>query len=163
MNNDLVTRATHVWANVFRNYIEDYRRLDQNDVDDEQINILYEKYKRLRNSCRNSRILLFSPETDVQLRRRDIIDDLYIQCTIYLERRLQELHDANWKRRWPVLQVLIRGGLHRSKKQEAEEKELQNRLDKSANLGSVVRSHAFLRQQVFLDLRHVKECIFSYV
>lgn len=163
MNHDLVNRATHVWANVFRNYIEDYRRLDQSD--DAQINVLYEKYKRLRNSCRNSRILLFSPANadDVHVLRRHIIDDLYTQCTIYMERRFQEWRDANWKRRWPVLRVLIRGGLHHSKKQEAEHKELQTRLDKSSSLGSVARSHAFLLQQVFLDLRHVKELILSFL
>ena len=69
---------------------------------------------------------------------------------------LQQLRDANWRRRYPFLQTLLSGGLRLSAAQRAEQAQVQAALDTSVAIPPIPR-HTKKLNRAYL-LRQILSC-----
>jgi hypothetical protein len=84
------------------------------------------------------------------------------------EARLNYVRNANWARRFPLMQTLIRGGLRWTAADRADHAKMQSTMDTAAQLapvqrGTRVQNWAYLNAQIFRDCPGLLELIVSFV
>jgi len=84
------------------------------------------------------------------------------------ERELQQFaqqrrRDKIWNRRWPFLELLMRGGLFMGPMLRAHHIANQAALDKFAKIEPLRRDYAFLLQQIFMDNEHLLRLIVYFL
>jgi hypothetical protein len=109
--------------------------LDDNDPEDEDVN---------------------NPHTRPRLSPADKAERVALLRTARAAYLLQQLRDANWRRRYPFLQTLLSGGLRLSAAQRAEQAQVQAALDTSAAIPPIPR-HTKKLNRAYL-LRQILSC-----
>ena len=76
---------------------------------------------------------------------------------------IERRRDKIWSRRWPFLELLMRGGLFMGPMLRAHHAANQASLDKVAKIQPLNHDYAFLLQQIFLDNEHLLRLIVSFL
>jgi hypothetical protein len=97
-----------------------------------------------------------NPHTRPRLSPADKAERVALLRTARAAYLLQQLRDANWRRRYPFLQTLLSGGLRLSAAQRAEQAQVQAALDTSAAIPPIPR-HTKKLNRAYL-LRQILSC-----
>jgi ankyrin repeat protein len=96
------------------------------------------------------------PDTRPRLSPADKAERVALLRTARAAYLLQQLRDANWRRRYPFLQTLLSGGLRLSAAQRAEQAQVQAALDTSVAIPPIPR-HTKKLNRAYL-LRQILSC-----